>query len=736
MLFGNRVACLAVLLSSAAAFAQTTPIAVDLTATPRPLTAFVKPGETLNVILPSLDASATYTAGKPDSDLTLTVAGNIVSIKVNKVSAKPLFLSQSDAKEINVVKVAPPAPLLTLYTDTATLQTAAPGLVESEPHVLYLGATGSCPATPGDGAKVVSEDKSILDVDSGNFVPKKLGHTTVRLVDGPTGRTLETYNITVADVVKSLLPGNASQQMYSSDTKALPDLGFTMERAAGGSFDASLLDVATTPPFAWTEGTLRTGAISLSQQATYVMKVTPKTGKDDICKHAMPIPELGKDLTIALYDNPGQIIVSSTSRNFVASSNSTQTLTAVLSRSSATEVVDAGFNFEVAPGGGTSAEVELWKGKLKFQRISGNSTLLVADFRPEDLAAEPALRKRIPVLVSLVSSAAKVPSAITVYIQLSAVSGFGALKVNLNLVDNRTAEDLFGARAVKEYYVAKLRLFNDLKNDLTGLYTGASVLAYSESLEVGVTLEKKCEDHDCESRDKARALTPPECPALSHPTPNAVAGAKGGGVGTVTNGRDASADNGRQYVALTDADFCHLNSAFGPDPELDKTSGNAVAPTPTRWLSYRPFTAEVMINTVDARDSRTFRSRAFRLLNGVSLIASTVTAIAVPGSGSDLPTGIDKYSNLFLPGLAKLFPSMKETERQNVVNLAMRQIEEIPFGSEISRYIFLPKREFQGFLDHHKVKIAEVSGYHFKVNVAILSSDAKSTVDTAVPTAR
>ncbi len=118
---------------------------------------------------------------------------------------------------------------------------------------------------------------------------------------------------------------------------------------------------------------------------------------------------------------------------------------------------------------------------------------------------------------------------------------------------------------------------------------------------------------------------------------------------TATISTTAVTDNGTDYVPLTKDDFCYLNDRFPQNPELDTpslpatkavfltaaatTSGTCdeldSKPKINRWMSYRPFTAEVMINTSDARDDRSLRSRTFEVLNAMALGVSAVTAVAI-----------------------------------------------------------------------------------------------------------
>jgi hypothetical protein len=106
----------------------------------------------------------------------------------------------------------------------------------------------------------------------------------------------------------------------------------------------------------------------------------------------------------------------------------------------------------------------------------------------------------------------------------------------------------------------------------------------------------------------------------------------------------------------------------------------------------------MVLNTQDRRDNRSTRSIVLKTMNGLSSLASFVTAIAVPGAGSDLPLGLDKFRNLLIPSFEKLFPSLNEIQRQNITSMVMRPLEEIPFGSDITRVLFFPKKSIEGVL--------------------------------------
>lgn len=511
-----------------------------------------------------------------------------------------------------------------------------------------------------------------------------------------------------------------------------------------------------------------------------------------------------------------------------------------------------------------------------------------------------------------------------IFIRMGEVAKFAPLRVKLDVMDQRTAQDLYGEVTSDEYYVLTVRLFNNLKDQETNEFTGASILAYSSSIEVAVGMEKKfdrdsdtdfpnvigkdasnriarerskaaedialnqaqadiaaaksghqelldaaaaqrsaeheaarlkenfyqrkkeaAEKRDAAARLRRRAGTEREQSeklieiarrrrqsatdlrrnAQNDPVPERIARAERAErdadqaerEATITQ-RAAEAANGRAETALNEWEaaaaaersafnnanaqveavrlaydrtasardsIARANQARTPisqslatrsDPDTAYDDGRWHSVTPDDFVritkpkedpdfrrslytekipdtalndlttmaedsgaqiketrreeeqepicvgttTYRPFTFEMMVNTVDRRDGRGRRSIAFKLLEAIGTGTSFVTAIAVPGPGSDLPLGLEKFRNLLIPGAERLYPSVKEQQRQNIVSQAMKEIEEIPFGSDITRVIFIPRKPMRGMVKGHEARISEVCPYYFKVEVAIV----------------
>ena len=207
-----------------------------------------------------------------------------------------------------------------------------------------------------------------------------------------------------------------------------------------------------------------------------------------------------------------------------------------------------------------------------------------------------------------------------------------------------------------------------------------------------------------------------------------------------SNNNPISVDDGRWHD-VTRTDFRRLvppndlvNSADPfdlPPPEEIKKRRDALTvneevngeiPPCVGTITYRPLTFEMTVNTAARRHSRSKRSRVFRVLQAIGSATSFVTAIAVPGPGSDLPLGLEKYRNLFLPSADRLFPSLQEEQRQNLVAQTMKPIEEISYGSDITRIIYIPKKRIQGLVKGHDVRISQICPFYFKIEVAEIQS--------------
>lgn len=293
-------------------------------------------------------------------------------------------------------------------------------------------------------------------------------------------------------------------------------------------------------------------------------------------------------------------------------------------------------------------------------------------------------------------------------LRLRRVKGFHPLSVKINIVDKQTAEDLYGRVAHNEYYILTVRMFNDLKDDETGKFTGDAIIVYSGSIELAVNLEKQ---YDEKSKSAKKKTNKNESDTKAS---------------YIADGRWYEVDPLEDLKGIIDPAYSKAD-LLDKQKVLSHSQDNVCKGT----ITYRPLTFEMVVNTVDRRDKRSRRSRVFDALELVGLGASFSSAIRFPRPGRDLPIMTDSLSNLLVPGLEKVFPSFKEQNRQNIVSQVMKPLEEVPFGSDLTRVLFVPKRSIRGIIPDHKARISQICPFYFKVNVAVVDKKGQATVNQA-----
>jgi len=453
-------------------------------------------------------------------------------------------------------------------------------------------------------------------------------------------------------------------------------------------------------------------------------------------------------------------------------------------------------------------------------------------------------------------------------IHIVAVQGFTPVRVALDIMDETTAGYLFGKRTSQEFYVVRVRLFNNLDKDPTGKFQGQSILAYSESIEAGVAIEKRYDkgsksrlpdktfpnDYDSQnwnpvteeefqtrfthglenpenfvsSQDRNRLtpksvnaiptvamvpgeilhlqlfknLSPVDLNQIGLQTSNAnivnfdrttnvvTAGSVTGQAiltGTFeghTYGLVINVCTGMKHAERTvmlqpalsitlgdeltvrtdekgalwqssDAFVADVNSKTGKvglhqsgvvalvangqrssyillDIQA-KTSQAVLPPSVDSQLHYlrhrfryRPYTFDMMINSLDPREEHSSRALTFKYLGLAGTLASFMSTIKLLDKSGSYIT--DTYNGLLLPNLAKIFPDMRDTQRQNFVSMVMKPIEEIPFGSDIARVLFFPKQPFRGLVPGHFTRISEIDTSYFNITVAVVNKNNTQSV--------
>ena len=163
----------------------------------------------------------------------------------------------------------------------------------------------------------------------------------------------------------------------------------------------------------------------------------------------------------------------------------------------------------------------------------------------------------------------------SVLIVVSSVAGFRPVTIQLNIMDDKTAGDLFGDVTAHNFFVARIRIFNDLDKSTDLAVQGKSILAFSESISTNVVLEK---EFDPNSKTSDR--------------------------GVPTKG----------WTVVTEAD---MHEQFPSDANYSSTS-----PTQPHVFAYRPYVYELMLNSVDARYQQEGRYKVRRTLQANGLAGS------------------------------------------------------------------------------------------------------------------
>lgn len=360
------------------------------------------------------------------------------------------------------------------------------------------------------------------------------------------------------------------------------------------------------------------------------------------------------------------------------------------------------------------------------------------------------------------------------------VIGFENVSVRVDILDNRMTRDLFGTPANKEFHIAKIRIVNNLTSNQSG-GPGSSILFFSDGLEVRVALEKKF----IGNRKKLGNATPPEgwqditaddvryinawnsCPLpetrrqfesdlktsrLSRCEREFEAVYESCVQDNIIKETDKQSDKDlkasrlRQCRAKVESDKIACRQAVVAEYTLsDCKSGDTDCEfkyefckemesnpqsktTKGHWIAYRPYIFQVVANTHDRRNDRTWRNRFFLGANSLSMMTSFITSFAVPGSGNDLPVGLDKFQNFFIPTAEKLFPSMRETQRQNIITEVLPPIVEVAYGNDVSKYVFFPKKEIEGVLPDYDVRISSISIFKIKSEVGIVQKGSVQQV--------
>ncbi|HEX8145887.1 MAG TPA: hypothetical protein VF591_01695 [Pyrinomonadaceae bacterium] len=552
--------------------------------------------------------------------------------------------------------------------DADTLELNSPDLASGRLNVRHQGEAvvrlsleGGTPIPPG-ALKAVSDRASVAAVSliDSDLVVAGRAPGTARVTINAFDREAQSFDVQVNETVKEIRAGNLT--FTNGDAaKPLNGLGVQIVGSNGSVWkDAEgLLDFFSTRP-----GVVRVSADGKSLEVV-------DAGEAELQMSAKGDPGRSKAVGVTVLRKAALVKLSTGDVVVLARQPATTVQATVLDAAG-----------RVVPGVA-----------VKFECEGPDCGAVSITEKPDNSAEVRGLSKATAVrVVAKAAGAADVaPGSFLVdVVGGEQITDFRPLQIRLDMVDEQVAKDLFGRKAVDEFYVAKVQLFNKIKKS-DKEYFGDSILVYSESLQVRVALEVKCREGD----------------ALS----------------------DCSGRGGRWVPVTVDMIKREFDGEFSLKPPISGTevvSGSGDPEqcrirAPAGFVGlYRPYSFETVAVTHDRRDERSLRSRILTTLGGAISFTSIVTSIAVPGPGSDLPRGLDKSNNILLPGLERLFPSMREVQRQNVLTMVMRQLEEIPFGGSIERKIFFPKGALEGLWPGHRVRISGVSTFDACAQAAVI----------------
>lgn len=652
--------------------------------------------------------------------------------------------------------------------------------------------------------RLKSTDEKVATISSNSVVSKGSGVAEIIVfASDEENSEIDRFRITIAPAIKTLESKTGTAIFMSENSNDLLKIGLKDLKGQEISDLTRIECKAEEQPLLADNQKLKTYLSIIQNKDSYTLNskpldiATPISGRiicsvrDKKSNESDPLP-----ITLVIQPQNGYLTIDNLNGNTLLPYGSLTFLTNVYTNQGIPNLAGITYKLENEPVNKQWVSLSPQGQKLTVNWVDLSSN--TSDARPSSVNIN---------VEAITTNGGNYPIRGTITVRMGAsVTKFSSLKVKLNVMDSRTASDLYGNVTNDEYYVLMVRLFNDLKDEDPNKNIGQSILAYSSSIEVAVGLEKKYDDdmdsgievwkkdkvktekekwrtrnesvvNDSlskiekiyqeklaefnklmkEASDKELIALESEIRAKTDRTKEAIDKSKEARrdadaaykkamalrdqlrtfyqdnvppLEQFTYRSDIAINDGKWYPASRD-DLIKIarQEAFLSDDDDDSmVSFRDNEPNCIDTITYRPFTFEMIVNTVDRRDERTMRSRIFKILNFVSFGLSTVTAVAVPPKGSDLPLGIEKFGNVAIPGLEELFPNLKEQHRQNIVAQTMKPIEEIPFGSDITRVIFIPKKSIRGLITGHKARISQLCPFYFKVKVAVVTKGGEVTL--------
>jgi hypothetical protein len=247
------------------------------------------------------------------------------------------------------------------------------------------------------------------------------------------------------------------------------------------------------------------------------------------------------------------------------------------------------------------------------------------------------------------------------------VTDFTMIKIDLEVMEDKTTKDNFGQELMKNYFVTKATVHNTAQDD-KGVFYNSPILVYNQSIEAKALIAY-------EDPDTGKWITATEeqrIPSIKRTTNN--------------NETDLRAEWTGILTALDKTRTTEFLSIPHRVTDLKKCS---IREQIDYMYPIQPMKYETALMSHESRENNSWKHRLLTAMLSLSTLTAVVTNIV--GAGGDWPLGQTQFTNLLVPGFQKYFPDRREIHKDHLVQQLMQPLLEIPFGSQETKYILFPR---------------------------------------------
>lgn len=247
------------------------------------------------------------------------------------------------------------------------------------------------------------------------------------------------------------------------------------------------------------------------------------------------------------------------------------------------------------------------------------------------------------------------------------VTDFTMIKIDLEVMEDKTTKDNFGQQLMKNYFVTKATLHNTARDD-KGVYYNSPILVYNQSIEAKTLIAY-------EDPDTGKWITASQeqmIPTIKRTNTNAES--------------DFRTEWARVLTGLNKTNTTDFLSIPTRVADLKKC---AIREQIDYMYPYQPMKYETALLSHESRENTSWKHRILTTLLSLSSLTSFVTNIV--GAGGDWPLGQTQFSNLMIPSYQKYFPDRREIHKDHLIQQLMQPLLEIPFGGQESKYLLFPR---------------------------------------------